>query len=429
MVLGMVRQSILITLLALAASGLGFAVQLLLARRYGIGVDVDAYLFALSIPSFAAGLVSAMLSYQLVPRLITNVNTDTCQRRVVTTVLIGVVVAALAIGIVGCTMALFQGHLLPNTSPIRGHPQLVLLTLLSWATAVFQIIQGGLTAILTAHQRQLAGALLALCPNLGTLLVFYALQDIAGVAGLSLGLLAGTITATLIALFCLQRQFTVVNLRPALLDELRQLAYSSPYTALAMACFSAYSVVDAYWAPKAGEGALSTLGYSQRILITFGNLVAVGPSAVLVPKLARCIRDGQVREFKRLLLRSLLVVCGVSTGLALLIFFYATEIVALLLARGAFGTKANNVVAACLRNLTPGMVAMLMSVIVLRALFCLGDTAKGAALLGLGWVFGYFTISKPFLAYGAPGLALSYSLTWVLYFCVLTWYTITQIKR
>ncbi len=415
----MFRSSALVTLLALTASALGFLVQLMLARRYGISVDVDAYLFALSVPTFIAGMVSAMLSYELVPRLIAFETDDIYQRQYLTSVLIGVTGVAMLIGVAGGIATTLQSQVLPTDSSIRAYEDLRHLIMLSWAIGAFQIIQGCLTAILNARRRYLAGAILALLPYLGMILLFSLLDSTVGITALPLGLLAGTLAANLAGILLLRHRLLLPPLEHQSWKEMLRLACNSPYTAIAMTCFSSYALVDAYWAPQAGEGVLATLGYAQRLLIAFGNLAVAGPSAVLVPHMAELMRKNNIVEFRRFFLRTLLAISVIGLSIAVIISIYAKEIVRLLFAHGVFGADEVNSVASTLQYLAPGMVAMLLSVISLRALFCLDGTKNVAVLLGLGWTLAYFIASMLTYKYGALGLAAGYSATWLLYFSIL----------
>lgn len=415
----MFRSSALVTLLSLGASALGFMVQLLLAKRYGISVDVDAYLFALSVPTFIAGVVSALLSYELVPRLIAVEKDENYQKRYMSSLLIGVISLSLLLGVVGGTIGMQQSQVLPISSPIRVYEDLPHLIFLAWAIGTSQIIQGCLTAMLNAHRRYMAGAILALFPYLGMILLLLFLDRSAGISALPLGMLVGTIAATLGGLFLLRHHLFPLPLRGLLWSEMRELACSSPLTAVAMTCFSSYAVVDAYWAPHAGHGALATLGYAQRLIIALGNLAVAGPSAVLVPRFAELVREKDFPGFRRFLLRTLMVVGGISAGVALAMTVFANELVELLFAKGSFGSVEVMAVAQTLRHMAPGMVGMLLSVIILRALFCLDGAAKVAAILGLLWTVAYFGMSG-FLNYqGAPGLALGYSIVWIFFFLII----------
>jgi putative peptidoglycan lipid II flippase len=415
----MFRSSALVTLLALSASVLGFVVQLLLARRFGISVDVDAYLFALSVPTFIASLVSSMMSYELVPRLVACETDQTYHKRYITTLVLGVSSLSLILGIVGGVFGILQSQMLPSGSPIRLYEYLPHLILLGWAISAFQINQSCLSAILNAHRRYLVAALLALLPYLGMIFSMILLEGIAGIAALPIGMLMGTILATLCGLYILRQNFFPIQLRHLLWPEMRQLVSSSPYTVVAMTCFSSYAVVDAYWAPQAGQGALATLGYAQRLVIAFGNLAVAGPSAVLVPRFAELIREKDFTGLRSSLLRALLAVGGIAAGVAIAMALFAKELVELLFARGSFGFEEVGIVTQTLRCMLPGMVPMLMSVILLRALFCLDGSAKKAAILGLGWTIAYFIASMITYKHGATGLAIGYSVVWFVHFCIL----------
>jgi len=425
----MFRSSVFVTVIALCASVLGFVVQLMLAHRYGINVDVDAYLYALSLPTFIAGMVSTMMSYELVPRLVACETNHAYQKRYITTLVIGISSLSLLVGILGSVFGTLQSEILPSDSPIRSYENLSHLITLGWATSAMQIIQGCTTAILNAHRRYLEGALLALLPYFGMILLLLILGGVVGIIALPLGMLTGTIAATLIGFFLIRSQLFPLQLKYLLWSELRQLAYSSPYTAVAMTCFSSYVVIDAYWAPQAGQGALATLGYAQRLVIGFGNLAVAGPSVVLVPRFAELLREKDAAGFRGGLLHALMIVGGVASSVAIAMGLFAKELVELLFARGSFGIEEVSAVAQTLRYMLPGMVAMLMSVITLRATFCIDGAAKTAGIFGVGWTIAYFIFSMATYKHGAPGLASGYSVVWLLYFCILVFESFRRINK
>ena len=421
----MFRSSILVTLITLSASALGFAVQLLLASRYGISIDLDAYLFAISVPTFIAGTISAMMSYELVPRLVACETDQSHQRHYITTLIIAVTGLSLLLGSIGSILGMVQTQMLPISSPIKSYTNLPHLILIGWVICAFQVLQGCLTAILNAHRRYRDAALLALLPYLGMILLLLTLGDFAGIRALALGMLTGTVLATLSGIFIIRRHICLLKSKQLLWQEIRALACSSPYSAMAMTCFSSYAVVDAYWAPLAGPGTLATLGFAQRVVIAFGNLAVAGPSAVLVPRFAELMREKNIPGFRRSLRDALLVIGGISSSIAVAMAIFARELVELLFARGSFGPNEVEGVAEALRYMTPGMVMMLLSVIILRALFCLNGTSKVAALLGLLWAVAYFMSSAWLYSYGVKGIACAYSIVWAL-FCFSSIFFIYQ---
>ena len=64
------RSSIVVTVLSIAVLSLSFLSQLVLANYFGAGKAMDLYLLASSIPLMCAGIVSAGLSYSLIPHLV-----------------------------------------------------------------------------------------------------------------------------------------------------------------------------------------------------------------------------------------------------------------------------------------------------------------------------------------------------------------------
>jgi putative peptidoglycan lipid II flippase len=113
----------------------------------------------------------------------------------------------------------------------------------------------------------------------------------------------------------------------------------------------------------------------------------------------------------------LFVVGGIAAGVAIVISTFARDLVELMFARGSFGPEEVEGVAQAIRYMAPGMVAMLLSVITLRALFCLDGAARVAAALGLAWSVAYFCMAGLNYSRGAPGIAQAYSIAWIGYLC------------
>lgn len=425
----MFRSSVFVTFLALCASGLGFIVQLLLASHFGVGNEVDVYLFSLSAPTFIAGMISAMLSYTVVPRLVARENDPVYQRRFMGSLMLSVGALSFAVaGIGGGFLSQFQVYLLPLDSPIRVYPDIQVLILLAWMIGACQILYGCLAAILNSRRRYLVASTLGLFPYFGMILLIIG-NDAKAIIFVPLGMLLGTSAAVIVGVYLLRRQLFPLPWKNLLWTEIWRLARSSPYTVVAMSCFSSYAVVDAFWGPLAGEGTLASLGYGQRLVIALGNLAVAGPSAVLVPRFAELVRDRNYNEFRRVLLHSLVAVGGIATTLAVLLVLFAENLVQLLFSRGAFGPQEVARVANTLRNMTPGMVAMLMSVVAMRALFCIEGAAKSAARIGMMWTGLYFAASFFLYKNGAPGLALGYSVTWILFISIVTFVLLNIIGK
>jgi putative peptidoglycan lipid II flippase len=413
------RSSAFITLIALFSNALGFLIQLILARRYGIGLDVDVYLYTLSFPVFISGIVSSVLSYQLIPRLIALETDLIYYRRFILTFFVGLLVFAVFTTISGYIFSFLNHRFITINNPLNSHPKFEILTKLGWLICFFQIFQGGIGSVLNSQRQHVTAAIINLLPYIGMLIIFEFFNIYYGIVALTLGLLIGTIIGALYGVFFIRMNFVSLTRSNLIWKDLFQVISGVPYAIMALSCFSAYLLVDAYWAPYYGSGTLSTLGYAQRIVIAFGNLAVAGPSAVLVPRFAELIRDRDVSGFRLMVKRSILVIGTIATSVALIMALFSESIVDLLFHSGSFGDSDVTEVSKTLLFMLPGMVAMLVSVILYRAMFCIDKSEKIAGFLGAAWTIAYFGISSITYKFGSAGFAAGYSLVWIFQLCIL----------
>ena len=426
----MLRSSSYITLLTLAGSGVSFFVQLAIAQRFGVGIDVDAYFFALGIPTFIAGMVSAILSYNLIPRIVACEGIPSFHRQYIGSIfIITILVPLLVMPLVEITLKPLQIFLLPLGSSIRGYPNIDILVFLAWLVGSLQVIQGCLSALLNSVHKYYSCAAMVFFPYIGMLIYLLSSNNSMGISGILVALILGTSLAIVASTLVLRTFLFPLPVNKILWSEVRKFATSAPFTAIAMACFTSYAIVDSYWAPRAGEGVLASLGYAQRLVIALGSLLVAGPSAILVPRLSQSIQRGDYKSFHRLLCRALWLVGGGGTFIAIIVLLLSERLLIPILKDG-FGYNEIRNIFANFHFMSPGMVAMLLSVVLMRALFCLNHGARLGAMVGALWPALYFCASYILYKYGSIGLSFAYTLTWVfiafILFLAVKWLTSRQ---
>lgn len=408
----MLKSSLLITALSLIGSFLGLLVQLLMAQRYGSGVEVDAYLYAISTPTFVAGLLASLLSYTVVPRMAQYADGAEFQNRLIISLIALTICMVLLLLLISPALCYVQKVLLPQSSLIQKQHNLHELLIIGWGIAGMQILLAAACAILTGLKKPIFSTALNLGPYIAMLIAM--LISKGGTEQLAYGMLTGTCISLIFALTVLQQRMDG-HWHQVAWHEVCALITGSPYTIIAMSCFSAYAVVDSYWAPRAGEGVLANLGYSQRIMIALGNLAVAGPSALLVPKFSEIITKRSQANFEKMLKSALATTFAIGSALALCLYMGAEPLIQFVFTRGAFGQQDAVSVAGVLQYCLPGMVFMLLSVISLRVLFCFREIEKISALLGAMWCLIYFSLCWHLVQYDGQGMAVAYSLTWLLY--------------
>ncbi len=404
---------LMVTACGVGGSLVNFAAQAIIAARFGAGQNVDTYVFSLGLPTFLAGLLATCVSYIAVPEITRAVANSEHERQLSGQLLNGIAILAAALALGALPALLLQpALLLPPGSTIRGQPQLPLLIILAWTTGGIQLINALLIARLNAVGRQITAAMLSLPPGVVSILVLLTVP-IHAISVVAIGVMMGTLVVTLVGWLVQRGHFDCRSRSQPRGTAVVAIRSSVWMSVLALTCFSSYAVIDSFWAPRTGQGALAALGYAQRILIGAGNLVILGPSAIAVPMLARIAVNGEIVQFRRTLTLIVLGVGGAAGLIALGIFGFSDQIVSVLFQRGAFDAAASQQVASALAHLAPGMAAMLVGVMLMRAIFCIPNSFRHAAMIGVGWSVLYFILSGVLAGRGVTGIADAYSLAWI----------------
>lgn len=425
----MFNSSAYITVITLCGSVLGLFIQIQLAKQFGLGVEMDSYLYSISLPAFMAGLMSSMMTYKLIPIIVNLEKDQELQKNYIKNIINGISKISIMMGVVGTVVMLYKNMYFYN-SEISYYKNTYLLIILGWILGVAQIILSCFCSILNAKKLYVNAALVNLLPYVSIIIFLWSFKTILGIVSIPIGAIVGTVTALSIVWFRLGIKIINIKINLGINLDLLHIIRSSPWIIMGTSCFSSFAIVDAYWAPSSGEGVLSILGYAQRLLISFGNLAVSGPFAVIAPHFAELVRDKDNIGYRLFFTRSILIVGGIASIVAVVMFQYAELIIEILLQRGAFGEQETILVAKTLRYMLPGMVAMLMSAIALKALFCFENTHKGIALLGVTWTLGYFLLSGELHHLGSTGFAISYSIIWIFFLiAILIFNFIKTIQR
>jgi putative peptidoglycan lipid II flippase len=414
----------IVTAISLVGSFINFVSQAVLAFRFGASSAVDTYTYALSLPIFVSGLIGIIISYTAIPIMSKTrpANELTPQ--------FGQILSFFMLWLVGAFLVLgtaavwFQPHVLPPAASILKSKDLKMLILLAWVVGAGQILLALATAQLNASRRPIMAALLGLPTSCMTIVALFSIYHL-GIAAALGGMAFGAFVSAALG-FGLASSSLLPPRQPKGMTSivLKGHLASALWASIALSCFASYLVVDAIWASRVGEGALASMGYAHRIIIGLGSLVVAGPSALFVPRFAALVETGQGAQFRRLLFAALSFTAAFGGLLAIGMYAFADLIVQLLFERGAFGGSASAVVADVLRHMAPGMLALLFSVITLRALFCLPASERAAAAMGMCFTCSYAMLSYMLLGNGIVGIAMAYSISWISFFAMLFSYVI-----
>ena len=419
----MLKSSAIISLISVLSTLASLFNQLLIAKVFGASIHLDAYLVAVSPPLFLVGIIAGLFSYSIVPTLVNYKNKNPQQylsfsaSLFLTLILLAICFAS--------TLYFFAPnlvHLFAATLPLEVKIEATKMARVSWATLLFVVIVNYLVAVHNTGKRFIIAVMVNMLPTFGMMIATTLFSNQLGVSSLVWGSLAGYIIAIPILYFGVIGEIGLKLPDLKIWQELLPVLKNLPLVLISMLCFTMYGTVDSIWASRLGPSNLSYLGYAQRMLISMGNIVTLGPWIVLTPYLTEQATLGYHDQSKTMLAKALRLVILLSSFLALILSLLRVPIITLLFQRGAFDATSTSGVASVLPGMLVGMVAMLCVTLIIKALHARGDV-KGAAIIGGLGAAMYFTISGVLSQFiGLQGIVLAYAITWWLILIICVWH-------
>ena len=415
----MIKTSLRLSLITAFLALLGFGCQVLTARNFGARHQFDVYLFTISIPFLIMGASSGAVSQAFVPRLMAACRDRALYRSSVSALLGFAILAAIVIAVGGLQVTVWSLATVGNVFSGPDRFEAVSIARVAWFSAGLAMIASALTAVHHTEKSFVLPAITASSPYvgmIGAMLLFHATRDPIMLAwGMLVGFVASVFVLLLRAIPSIVIGGFVYSQIPALFDGVGRVIL----VLIANCAFSGMAPVEAFLAPRFGPGALSYLGYSQRLLIAMGSVVIAGPTVLLVPAIAEACAEKETQRIYTLSTKAIGAVCLIATLAALTFGIMRVPLIRLVLQHGAFDSKTTLSVAATLPWLLVGSIAMLGSAIALRALY--GQNIHAfPAIAGILTPLLYFASGALFSkAIGFQGICIAYAATWWITFAAI----------
>jgi putative peptidoglycan lipid II flippase len=406
-------ERLLITFISLIGSGLSFFVSLGFARKYGVSIHYDAYLYALSTPTFVAALIGSLLTYGIVPVIAAEKEDGVLVPSLIVAMAAVSIAFMVPLFFIGEASRQFQQNL------NQAYPAIGTVLRLSWLIGALQVFLFMSNAIYHSKGKYIVPSTLSLLPYVGTLIAVITPQARNTPAIPIAGMLIGLVIAIGFSAWRLREYFTILS-RVRVADIAKVISGNAGFlsTILAVNTFSVVAIVDAQLAPRYGEGALSLLGYAQRIIVGLGNISTIGIFTVSGTTFASELKSNGIREFRKTVfqtLRSVAMISGIAAAILLILRLQAVMLI--------FGTGLEESQRKKLTDLMlvmiPGMIPMLVSTVGLRALMCLKDTKMAALAFGITWPLAYTVLISLLDGKQIKGFGLSYTISWTICLLIL----------
>jgi putative peptidoglycan lipid II flippase len=396
----------------------GLLRQVIVARAYGVGAELDAYNAANNLPDALFALISGgALAIAFIPVL-----TEARERggrlalwelfsRVAN---LAFVVTALAAGLIALSpLTLVQTVIAPGFAPEQQRLVADLMRLNLLATLVFSI-SGLVMGALQAEQHFLLPALAPLFYNLGQIAGVLVGQPRFGIYGLAWGTVAGALLHLAIQVPGLLRHgfrwTPQLTLREPGVQ--RVLRLMGPRV-LTIACFNLIFIANDNLASRFEAGAVTALAYGWLIMQLPETVIGTAAGTALLPTLAELVARGDRAALRGLLRRAIGIVLALTVPIALVAWFALPLAVRLVFEGRAFTAEASALVVAAARLFMLGLAGHSVKELTARAFYAVQDarTPLITATINLGVFVGLGLALTPALGFTALALANSLSFT------------------
>ena len=392
------------------------------AGYFGRGDEVDAFLIAYLLPSFAINVIAGSFSAAFIPTYV-QVREDqgdqTADR-----LFSGVTVWSLGLlAAIAALLGVLSGSLLPVLASGFSGEKLALTRSLFILFLPLIVLSGIATlwsSLLNARKRFVISALAPIMPPLAALAGLFAAGRALGIFALAIGIMAGTVLQGLVLAAALKQED--IRLRPrwqGMTPELRRvLDQYLPMVAGAL-LMSMTGVVDQGMAAMLDPGSVAALSYGTKIVTFVVGLGMMAIGTAILPHFSQMAgaKDWQaIRHTLRTYARMILLLCVPATVLLVLL---AEPMISVLFERGAFVRQDVQLVGRVLAFASLQVPFYLLGILYVRLISSLQRNTLllwGAAIsLPLDVV-----LNLVFMRWmGVAGIALSTSIVMVVSCCYL----------
>ena len=321
--------------------------DVLLARWFGLGNELDAFFVALIVPMFLVTVMSMPIGTVMVPSLLGvfeggREKAQELIRACSTVILCGMTALCLIVFVSAGSYLPLVGWGFPAAKISQSRYILMMVLPLLFFSGF--VILGN--SILNARQRFALPALAQAAVPVVAILTLYLLAGWIGIYAMAIGTCLGQVVNLLVVCLYVRREgFSMLpELRPGairetlrrsserlkgLLSQYAPLVFSSIFVSVALPVNNAI-------AASLSAGSVSAFNLGTKFIVFFTGLISTGVSTVMLPYFASYFVSNRIVDARRELSLFLFLGTVVPIPLTLIVFFFTGSIVKLMFGGGAF---------------------------------------------------------------------------------------------
>jgi putative peptidoglycan lipid II flippase len=410
------RATVGIALLVLLSKGIGFFREVIIAYRFGTGIEYDIYLVAVSVPVALFSLFGYSFSNLFIPGYSYAVSGDDVKSGL-SRLWSDFNLSLLAAAVTTLAIIALAPHLIHFIAPglkSRYLPEAVFIVRFSAIIVVMAILEAFFRSVLNAEKYFYIPAA---GPVLANAVLIISIVSFAGefsTRAILYGLVFGYLAQVILVYIPFRRLKIVRFFHFRFIHK-----HSGKFITIAVIILiiegasQAYAIIDRYFASSMDPGIISALGYSNLLIMLPVAIFAYALSTALFPYLTDAFALNDKQKAGSLLSRGITVSILMALPATIIFWVFSKEIVLLLFRRGAFDTQSVEYTHSLLKFLSLGLAGQFILWVMSRAYYA----AKKYWVLIIHVIILFakaaFTLWAV-NAYGYIGLAISSSISYTI---------------
>lgn len=407
-------SSMSITFLTAVSIGLGIVTQMILARWFGAGTDLDAYYAASSLPNLLTLVLTSSFNIIFVPIFLAYKENGTAHEgwevasnfvnllfiTLGSIVLIGILAAPIVLRFLTPGYEAGTASYALTTTMFR----------IQWPIILFSGINGVLSGIFYANGRLLRPASAPVVSGAAVLVFTLTLRSQIGIVATAIGSLVGPIIMTIWLLPTLLRNENykfIIDWKHPGLHQIARL--SLPWIA-SNSLSKGTTVLDTMFSSFLFVGSLTYLSYASRLVMLSINLVSTGTTLSIFPRISQSYAQSNPDEFRHYFSTGIRFINLIAFPTTVLLMVLNRPVIRLLFERNNF-TAQDTIATSLAVTIYAGTVIALSSGAIVTHAFYARHNTKTPAIISVISIFAQALLAYlliPHFSYLA--LAISFTI-------------------
>jgi len=367
-----VKPVALVSLFSLLNYGLAFLTQIIVAEYYGNNLERDAYLIALTIPSYIVSIFITVLPSVYLAKIIEVRNTSIEKSWQFAKDVFVISIVGLSFVVIICSF--FSSNIIRLIAPSVSTKTLSLgssLYIILLPSIVFNIASGLLGSLYYSRYEFGIPSLATVINSLVALICVLIFNQTIGIYSLAYGFLAGSIVAFLF-LFSITKNFpSSFSFRSRSIYKFLSTAAPLIFTGVV---YQSVTIFQRRYASMLPVGSVSSLGYSMQMITVLSNILSGGISKVLFPLMSNAWIQKDLQMLRKYFSTGVIVILAASVPFVAFFYFLGTPFVRAVFERGAFSQQDTASVSRILFILSGALVFYSLGNIVAKGFYFSGRT-------------------------------------------------------